>query len=298
MQLSRPVPKAFRAALRTLSVTLGFLCGAGAASADPAMWVVKDADSTVYLLGTIHVMKPGVNWRSDKLEAALKSSSEYWMEADLQDDPAIIQTYAMNFGMDSQKSLASSVGEKNFEKFVALAERYKIPTRDLHMMRPWLATMVLTRAQIMGVGYDPALGVDQTLQKESIAAGKTIKPFETASEQLGYLADMPDKVAAEMLIQTLGEVAEGDKIIDELQTAWLAGDVKKLQRISADRMRKEAPEVFDAIVLRRNNNWVKQIEALMKGSGTQFIAVGAAHLVGKDSLPDQLGRLGYKVQRY
>jgi uncharacterized protein YbaP (TraB family) len=158
--------------------------------------------------------------------------------------------------------------------------------------------MVLTRAQVMGVGYDPELGVDQTLQKESIAAGKTVKPLETASQQLGYLADLPDKVAAEMLIQTLGEVGAGEKAIDELQSAWLAGDVKQLQRISADRMRQEAPEVFDAIVLRRNNAWVKQIAALMKGSGTQFIAVGAAHLVGKDSLPDQLGKLGYKVQRY
>src|SRR5690242_12894616 len=128
------LPNPLRTLGRVLPLALGFLFGTGvAASADPAMWVVKDADSTVYLLGTIHVMKPGVNWRSDKLEAALKSSSEYWMEADLQDDPAIIQTYAMNFGMDSQKSLASSVGEKNFEKFVALAERYKIPTRDLHM---------------------------------------------------------------------------------------------------------------------------------------------------------------------
>jgi uncharacterized protein YbaP (TraB family) len=287
-----------RTPFRFLSVALGFLCGAGTAAADPAMWVVKDADSTVYLLGTIHVMKPGVNWRSEKLDAALEGSSEYWMEADLQDDPAIVQTYALNFGMDSRKPLAGAVGEANFEKFLALAKRYDIPTRDLHQMRPWLATMVLTRAQMIGVGYDPELGVDQTLQKESRAAGKAIKPFETAAEQLGYLADMPDKVAAEMLIQTLNEVDEGEKMVDALQAAWLSGDVKQLQQISIDRMRKETPEVFDALILRRNNNWVKRIETLLKGSGTQFIAVGAGHLVGSDSLPDQLAKLGYKVQRY
>jgi uncharacterized protein YbaP (TraB family) len=63
-------------------------------------------------------------------------------------------------------------------------------------------------------------------------------------------------------------------------------------------MRKEAPEVFDALLKRRNDNWVKQIATLMKSSGTQFIAVGAAHLLGKDSVPDQLAKLGYKVQRY
>jgi uncharacterized protein YbaP (TraB family) len=71
-----------------------------------------------------------------------------------------------------------------------------------------------------------------------------------------------------------------------------------MQKIGPDRMRQGAPELFDAIIKRRNDNWVKQIETLMKSSGTQFIAVGAAHLVGKDSLPDQLARRGYKVQRY
>jgi uncharacterized protein YbaP (TraB family) len=298
MLLSRPVPMVLRAALRAFSVTLGVLCGADAASADPAMWVVKDADSTVYLLGTIHLMKPGVKWRSEKLEAALKSSSEFWMEADLQKDPAIVQTYVMNFGMDSQKSLADVVGAANFEKFVKFAEQHKIPTRDLHQMRPWFATVLLSQAQMASVGYDPALGVDQTLQQESIAQGKAIKPFETASEQLGYLAEMPDKVAAEMMVQTLAEVGEGERIIDALQTAWLAGDVKQLQQISTDRMRQDAPEVFDALILQRNNNWVKQIETLLKGSGTQFIAVGTGHLIGKDSLPDQLAKLGYKVARY
>lgn len=294
MLLSRPI----HAALRALSVMLGVLCGAGTAAADPAMWVVKDADSTVYLLGTIHVLKPGVHWRSEKLDAALKSSDEYWMEADIEADPAIAQTYAMNFGMDSRRSLASTVGEANFAKFLELAKGYDIPTEQLHQMRPWLASMLLARAQVVSTGYDPELGVDRTLEREAMTAGKPIKPFETASEQLGYLAEMPDKIAAEMLIQTLDEVEEGVEIVDELQAAWLAGDVKQLQRIGPDKMRKEAPELFDAILVRRNTNWVKQIDAMLKGSGTQFIAVGAAHLVGKDSVPDQLGKLGYKVQRY
>ena len=288
---------AVQAVSRKIAVGIGLLCGLGAqAEADPAMWVVKDADSTVYLLGTIHVMKPGVTWRSEKLDAALRSSSEFWMETDANE--AVVQTYALNFGMDSRKELASSVGAKNFEKFVTIAKSHNIPTRDLHQMRPWLATIVLTQAQMASIGYDPALGVDRTLQNESIATGKVVKSFESASDQLGHLADMPDEIAGEMFVQTLQEVGDGEKVIEALQTAWLSGNVKQLQKISADRMRREAPELFDAIIKRRNDNWVKQIETLMQGSGTQFIAVGAAHLVGKDSLPDQLAKRGYKVQRY
>ena len=293
------MPNPVRTLGRVLSLALGFLLGTGAvAAADPAMWVIKDADSTVYLLGTIHVMKPGVQWRSDKLEAALKSSDEYWMEADIEADPAIAQTYVMNFGMDSRHTLASAMGEANYAKLLDVAKRYQIPTDQLPQMRPWLATLALSRAQIVSVGYDPELGVDRTLEKEASAAGKPIKAFETASQQLGFLSGMPDKIAAEMLVQTVAELDEGSNAVDALEAAWLKGDVKQLQRIGPDRMREEAPELFDAMILQRNTNWVKQIDTLLKGSGTQFIAVGAAHLIGRDSVPEQLGKLGYRVQRY
>jgi uncharacterized protein YbaP (TraB family) len=286
-----------RMALGALSVGFGLLWGLRA-EADPAMWVVKDADSTVYLLGTIHVLKPGVSWRSDKLEAALKASDAYWMEADVAADPAIAQTYALNFGMDARHPLPDTLGEKNFAKLMTVAERYKIPTTHLHEMRPWLATMVLSRAQILSVGYDPELGVDRTLEKAVMAAGKPVKAFETADQQLGFMADLPDKIAAEMLIQTLDEMDEGVKAVDTLSDAWLAGDVKRLQKVGPDKMRAEAPALYDALLVQRNTNWMKQIDAMLKGSGTQFIAVGAAHLLGKDGLPEQLKKLGYKVERY
>jgi uncharacterized protein len=292
-------PNAVHTLSRNIAVGLGLLCGFGAqAEADPAMWVVKDADSTVYLLGTMHMVRPGVNWRSEKLDTALKSSDEFWMEADLQADPAIVQTYALNFGMDSRKSLAGSIGEDNFARFKALAEEHHIPTRDLHQMRPWFASIVLTQAVLKDVGYNPELGVDRTLQKEAMAAGKPIRPLETASEQIGYIADLPDEVSAKMLVQTLEEVDDGAKLLGEMESAWLSGDVKKLQGIASVRMRKEAPELYDALLVRRNTNWVKQIDSLLKGSGTQFIAVGAGHLLGEDSVPAQLGKLGYKVERY
>jgi uncharacterized protein len=292
-------PKAVHALSRSIAVGIGLLFGFGAqAEAEPAMWVVKDGDSTVYLLGTMHMVKPGTNWRSEKLDAALQSSDEFWMEADLEANPAIVQTYALNFGMDSRKSLASSIGEENFAKFKALAEEHHIPTRDLHQMRPWLASMVLTQAVMKEIGYKPELGVDRTLQKEAIAAGKSIRPFETASQQMGFLADLPDRVGAKMLVETLEQVDDGAKLLGEMESAWVTGDVKQLQGIVNVRMRKDAPELYDALLVRRNTSWVKQIDTMLKGSGTQFIAVGAGHLLGADSVLAQLGKLGYKVERY
>ena len=293
MNLYRPI----RAVLGMLSLTLAVFCGARA-EADPAMWVVKDADSTVYLLGTIHVLKPGTEWRSGKLDTALKSSDEYWMEADIVQDLAVAQTYALNFGTDTRHALAEKIGEKNYARLVEIAERYKIPTTQLPQVRPWLATLTLMRAQMMSIGYDPALGVDQTLEKEAMAEGKPVRTFETASQQLGFFANMPEKAASEMLIQTMDELDQGGELVDGMAAAWLAGDVKALQKLATERMRQEAPLLYDLILVQRNTNWVKQIDAMLKGSGTQFIAVGAAHLIGPDSVQEKLRKLGYKVERY
>ena len=293
INLYRPI----RAVLGMLSLTLTVFCGARA-EADPAMWVIKDADSTVYLLGTIHVLKPGTDWRSEKLDAALKSSSEYWMEADIVQDVAVAQTYALNFGTDTRHPLAEKIGEANYAKLVALLERLKIPNTQLPQTRPWLATLALMRAQVMSDGYDPALGVDQTLENEAMAEGKPVKAFETASEQLGFFAHMPEIEASEMLIQTMNELDQGGQLVDEMATAWLAGDVKALQKLANERMRKEAPLLYDLILVQRNTRWVKQIDTMLKGSGTQFIAVGTAHLIGPDSVPEKLRKLGYKIERY
>lgn len=286
-----------RAVLTGLLSLLG-LGVAAPARAEPAMWVVRDADSTVYMLGTIHVLKPGVAWRSAKLDRALADSREYWMEADIGEDPGIAQTYVLNFGYDDKHPLSAKLGKENWARFLAAAKALNLPGDQLDRMRPWFASIALGRAQVIALGYQPDAGADITLEREVTKAGKPVKTFETSHQQLGYLAGLPEKFATEMLVQTIREIDQGPELIDALEAAWLAGDVKAVQRLGSDDMRKDAPELYDAMIVRRNAAWVKQIDALMKGSGTSFIAVGAAHLIGPDGLPTRLKALGYKVERY
>ena len=287
----------FRALLAALLGLAPLGIEAHAAHSDPAMWVVRDADSTVYLLGTIHVMKPETDWRSAKIEAALKSSGEYWMEANV-DDPAVIQTYVLNFGYDRQHPLAEKLKPADYKQLVAVAQRYRLSADRLANMRPWLATMALSQAQIMNLGYDPGQGADVTLQHEAEADGKPIKTFETASEQLGFISGLPEDFAAEMLVSTVKELDRGSQQIDALETAWRKGDAKAIEKIGFADMRKEAPGFYEGFIVKRNTAWVKTIETMMQGSGTAFVAVGAGHLVGPDSVPAKLQADGFKVERY
>jgi hypothetical protein len=273
-----------------------------AAAADPAMWVVKSKDSTVYLLGTIHVLKQGVNWRSGKLEDAFKASREYWMEADIQEDPAIAATYALNFGNDSRSPLAEKLSAGDYALFVKLITARGLSEGRLRFVRPWLATLLLTGGVTKDGGYDPMNGVDRALETDAKGTGKVVKTFETPAEQLGFFAHLPPEIELAMLVQTLGELRVGASgavgEVDALSAAWLAGDTQGLDDASVQKMRKEAPAVFDVIITQRNAAWIPKIAEMLKTPGTYFVAVGAGHLVGKQGVPELMKAKGFKVERY
>jgi hypothetical protein len=292
-----------------LAASLLLLRLATPATADPAIWVVKDADSTVYLLGTIHALPANVQWHSDKLDGAFKQSSEYWMEADIQEDPAIAQTFAMNFGMDSKHPLASKLDPKDYALFLKLVAARGVPPDRVAFIRPWLATLLLTNDAFAGNGYDPKNGVDRVLETAAKQAGKPVKFFETSSKQLGFFADLPPEIERGMLVDTLHDLARSaaepnpkatgpGQQIDALESAWLAGDTKRLYDVGFKGMITRSPEVFHVIITQRNASWIPEIEALMKKPGTYFIAVGAGHLIGAGGLPALLAKDGFKVARY
>jgi uncharacterized protein len=273
----------------------------GSASADPAMWVVKGKDSTVYLLGTIHVLKAGVRWRSDKLVNAFKSSGEYWMEADIQEDPAIAGTYALNFGVDSRNPLSGKLSAEDYALFVRAVTARGMTEDRVRFVRPWLAMLLLTDGAVAQSGYDPMNGVDRALETEAKQVGKTVKTFETPSEQLSFFSHLAPDAELAMLVQALGELRAGDKSvgeIDVLSAAWLAGDTKGLGDAGLDKMRHDAPAVYDVIISKRNAAWVPKIADLLKAPGTYFVAVGAGHLIGKGGVPELLKAKGFKVERY
>jgi uncharacterized protein YbaP (TraB family) len=287
---------------RLLAFLLLLLGIPAAAFADPAMWVVKSKDSTVYLLGTIHALRPGVNWRSDKLAAAFGASSQYWMEADIQEDPAIAGTYVLNFGTDSRHPLSEKLTADDYTLFLESVAKQGLDEGRVRFVRPWFATLLLTGQAVGGGGYDSMNGVDRALETDAKQAGKTVKTFETPAEQLGFLAHLSPEVELAMLVDSLHALRGGGKAgtdeLDALSAAWLAGDTKGLGAAGFVKMRTDSPEMYDVIITRRNAAWVPKIADLMKTPGTYFIAVGAAHMLGKGGVPELLKAKGFKVERY
>jgi len=267
------------------------------AHAEPAMWVVKDADSTIYLLGTFHLTKPSMHWRSDKIETAFKDSSELWLEASGDGDAAMLQGLVTKYGLDPAHPLSSKLSSDDWAKVQSAAKDGGVPISAVDRMRPWLASVSLVVASAMKQGYDPAKGADRLLEASAAAARKTIKSFETPEQQVQMLASVSEETEVAMLIRSLDDLASGTDYVDRVAEAWMAGDIGALEAMSVGRL-KDSPELLDAMFVKRNLAWCDQIAAIMKGAGTSFVAVGAGHLVGEQSVPALLAERGFTVTPY
>ena len=165
----------------------------------------------------------------------------------------------------------------------------------LEPMRPWLAAMILTELPLQSAGYDPNAGLDMTLKAEADKRGEKIVGFETIEDQVRDLADLPERVQIKFLETTLDDVSKGLALVDTLAKAWINGDTKTINELALQDARAQAPEVYQQLLLQRNIQWSDKIADLLKRSGVQLIAVGAAHLVGDDSVQAQLAKRGIRV---
>lgn len=262
----------------------------------PALWVVKDADSTLYLFGSVHVLRPTTGWASPRVEAAFDSASDIWFEISNPDDQAAIMPLIQQHGLSPETPLSSRLTSEENAELDAAAQAMGASAAQLQPMKPWLAALSLSVAPLIKAGYDPKSGVELVLKARAEAAGKPIHGFETIDKQIGILAGLPDDVQLVFLRETLKDYENAATKLDEMVEAWARGDVATLDRVTITEMKEASPTLYQAILVDRNTDWANQIQTLLEGSGTAFIAVGAAHLTGDDSVQAILQKRGVIVE--
>jgi uncharacterized protein YbaP (TraB family) len=274
------------------------LLASAAALADPALWLVKSPTATVYLFGTVHVLPENTRWHYPALDEALAASSALYVEED-DDDPATMQPLVMQYGMDARHPLSARLDDADRARLDGAAKAIGLPggAAALDPMKPWLAALTITVAPIVKAGYDPASGADRQLEQEFRAAGKPVDAFETAERQIRYFADLPPSLQTDLLRNVLDDYAKGPAQIRTLVHAWQAGDVATIAKTVNGSMREHYPGLYKALLVERNRNFARQIAALLQRGGTVFVAVGAAHLAGPDSVQAQLAKLGIATRR-
>jgi uncharacterized protein YbaP (TraB family) len=309
------LPKRLRSAAAGATALAASLLGAAhAQTAEQGlpMWIIKDADSTIYMTGTIHMLPPELKWDSEKLTSAIKHADELWLEIPMSSDITKFTADALPVMMKYALSTTPLSKLLTPEEVAALKARIAemgMPAETFAMMnamKPWFATLALGVSPLTSAGYDPTQGIDLKIAKLAEEDNDPVKGFETVDEQTKILASgtQEEQLAAlrHVIAMPKADVDAMTEAMNALAVKWATGDISGAEAmfadINADTEAQFAGAQMDALLLHRNENWAGQIETMLKGAGTHFIAVGAGHLVGPDSVQERLKLRGITTERY
>ncbi len=266
------------------------------AAANPALWVVRSSGATVYLFGTVHILPQGMVWKNAAIDKALDASSEIWTEADiskLSSTVAAIKRYGLQKGPPVAEQLPPQYRPR-YEQEIRDTE---LPALLFAHARPWLAEQLLTIGAMQHAKPAIAPGVEPTLMEFAMAHHKATPNFETAEQQFAILADIPQDAQLASLERQIDEFDSADGTFSRLANAWHAGDVATLDRLVNQDMRAHVPRLWTDIIERRNGEFASRIADRLQGTGTVFVAVGAGHLCGSESVQAHLAASGFTVER-
>jgi uncharacterized protein YbaP (TraB family) len=261
------------------------------------MWKVADADTTLYLFGTFHLLPQGREWKTPAFERALASSDELVLEiGNLDDQMALAQTL-MKLGMSpGHPPLAQRVPAEKKAALDAMIAESGIPAMVLDRMETWAAGLMLASVTFKRLGLDPNSGVERTIQGPWKATGKPVLGLETAEDQFSVFDTLPEASQRRFLSAMLDSPEEAKKQFAKMLDAWVKGDVAGIARTFDDET-LTSPELRNAMMTKRNAKWADWLKKRMDRPGTVFVAVGAGHLAGNDSVQRMLAAEGLKAVR-
>ena len=263
----------------------------------PALWKLADKDTTIWLFGTIHVLPAGYAWRGQAIDLAIKGADSLTLELVLDKDPERLGRLMLAMGRGKGlPPLAERVAPGKRAELGALVKESGYAPAALDGLKTWAAAMVLTTVALRRIDVGAGDGVEAQLTQAFRTAAKPVDGLETAEQQLGLFDAMPEAAQRGFLQSTLDSPDRTRAEFRRLISAWSKGNARALER--AFRSDPEfTPELRDALIARRDRAWADQLARRLERPGVQFVAVGAGHLVGPDSVQRMLAARGLKVTR-
>jgi uncharacterized protein YbaP (TraB family) len=259
----------------------------------PALWTLKDEDTTIYLFGTVHALPKDKPWFDARIERAFNSADELVTEIDVSDMAASAQALAGAGRLPDGQNLREMMTPENRQQFEAALVSLGLPVEGLDRMEPWFAAVTLSLLPLLRAGYEPQSGVEQALSGRGGERKRT--GLETVEQQVAVFDEMPLEAQLRFLDQTVESVGKGSATLDAMVAEWIEGDAEQLAQLMNAEL--DDPQLYARLLTQRNANWAEWLHRRLDTPGTVFVAVGAGHLAGVGSVQDQLATRGLKVQR-
>lgn len=286
-----------RLLVRSLIAALALvLMRAAPATAEPAMWTVRDADSTIVLLGSVHLLPGDLDWRPKALDQALARADDLWFETptDGSGDLEIRGVMLQQGMMPAEQGLLALLTPEGRRRAETIGTRLGYPPATLDRFRPWLADLSLSVAALRQQGLTTDAGVERALADAAPTARR--RYLETPGEQIAFFAGADPADQLRSLEETLRQLDEEPEMFDRLLRAWLAGDQQTIEALGVTPLRRASPAMYERVLAGRNRRWADAIAERLAGSGETVIVVGAGHLAGPDSVQALLRARGVAVE--
>jgi uncharacterized protein YbaP (TraB family) len=283
--------------LATLLVALAALTWACACAAKPPMWIVRSPTATLVLFGSIHLLPPGLDWRPAALDDALSKTDELWTELpiNLQSDNEANATVLARGALPKGHGLFDLLTPDEVDKLRRAASDLHCEPDALDRMQPWMAEFTLSVADDARGGADAFNGVEDQVQAVTPLTARRMA-FETAKQQIGFLAGAPLKDQIASLEWTLSEIEDDPASYRRVVDEWMASDLAGLQRDAVDPLKSVSPALYGRLIAERNHAWAQALATRLRKKGTLVVVVGVGHLIGPDSLPTLLRARGFTVE--
>ena len=264
--------------------------------ADPALWVLSDDDTTIYLFGTMHALKTDLVWFDDAVADAFGKSDELVLEMippPPEEMAGFVQTAAI---AKPGSGLSTILTEDQYARFAAAASSIGLPAQMLEPMQPWFAGVTLATAPLQQLGYSAEAGAEQVLQTAAAKRSMQMVGLETFEQQMGFFTGLSQEDQIAFLMAGVDDMGEMKETFENMETAWAMGDTKATADLLNEGM-EDTPKLHEVLLKNRNAAWAKWIGTRMESPGTVFIAVGAGHLAGDDSVQSMLAAKGFTATR-
>ncbi len=280
--------------MKLAALAMALTAASPACAQTPALWSLSDADTTIYLFGTVHALDEGQQWFSGDVAAAYRQADEVVLETTIADSEAV-QASGLKYAA-SERSLRDLLPKPKIKALEAALRKVGAERSAMDRFDPWLASLIVGTVALRDSGLKSDLSVDKALQEAAARDQKAVVALETPDQQFAAYDDIPLTAQLSQLVATLDAPDRVKRSAVEIVGCWKVGDLACVSAAS-DRETGLFPEVRDALLVRRNARWAQWIAERMRRPGVVMVAVGIEHFVGAGSLPGALSDAGFSVSR-
>jgi uncharacterized protein len=268
-------------------------------SALHSLWEIRGKHNTVYLLGSIHVLRPSDYPLAPEILEAYANSKSLFMEVNLEEiESAQVQAEMLAAAvLPAGRTLPDILGSERYGHAAALAQAVGVELSLFDQFAPWFAAESISQLQLAQLGFKPESGVEMYFMDKARNDGKSVAGLETVHDQISLFSNMSMDTQAEYLVSSLKQAQDLPKDVDAMVRAWQRGDTRWFAAQLQSEFGRDA-QVYDSLLGARNRKWLPKIEALLNDERNYLVIVGTGHLVGPGSVIDLLKKDGIGVSQH